>query len=228
MKSNFETEIENESIIDNIKFDLPKNQYSECHSLVRNKERTIRLELENIGFSNEIINKAVDLHKKSGIGTRRGRKRKQTIFYYVYAAYNALNIPIEPKGLAERCGLKISEISRAIPKCRSDSNNVPNVVLWSPIQYIRECYDVILKKTDLRINFPENTLDDIIKMTEEIMRVEPTLLDQKPQTIAAAIVLYYLSINGININRKDFANLFKSSDMTINKIFKEVANAYNG
>ena len=212
---------------DDVHFNKTVSGYSTCHSMIRNVDKTIKSDLEKIGFSDAIIKKAVELHRNSQIGTRRGRRRKQTVFYYVFAAYNALGIPIEPKGLAERCGLKGTEISKAMSRCSPDGFSAPNIVVWSPVEYIPECYNMILKKTDIRIQFPENTLCDIIKMGTEVTQTEPNLLDQKPQTMAAAIVLYYLTIHGIQLNRKDYANLFKSSDMTINKIFKEVASAYN-
>lgn len=198
------------------------------HSLIRPADRGIRPDLEKIGFPSNVVDKAVELHHTSKIGTRRGRRRKQTIFYYVLAAYNALNIPIEPKGLAERCGLKGCEISKAMSRCSGgNSKEVPNIVVWTPIEFISGCYTMIANRTDLRIQFPDGAQEQIVEMAKEITKNDPNLLNPKPQMVAAAIVLYYLTINGINVNRKDFASLFNNSDMTINKLFKDVAQAYN-
>ena len=174
MESNNDDLIDCNIVFDNVSFTCSSNEYSECHTLVRNPDLSIKSDLEKLGFDPEIIDKAVELHKKSGIGTRRGRRRKQTIFYYVYSAYNTLKIPIEPKKLAQICGINPSEISKAMSGCRSQHNSTPNVVLWSPVEYIQQCLDTVIKKTDLRIEFPENTLKNIIKMTEEVTKSDPS------------------------------------------------------
>ncbi len=198
------------------------------HSMIRTVDRGIRVDVENIGFPPEIVDKAVELHSQSKIIPRRNRRRKQIIFYYVLAAYNTLGISVEPKGLAERCGIKGKEISKAISQCAVNASvNVPNIVVKTPIEFISNCYDMIIKRTDLRIQFPEGAESQIIEMAKEIIQNDPKLLTPKPQMVAASIVLYYLTINGINPNRRDFASLFNNSDMTINKLYKEVSQAYN-
>lgn len=202
--------------------------FSKSHNIIKHADKTIRAELMECGFTPDIIEKAVELHQKSGLGTRRAQRRKQTLFYFVLAAYNALGKPIEPKGLAQRCGLECKEISKAISRCSIlTKTGIPNIVIWSPLDYIAESFNTVKMQTDLELQFPDGAYDQIIEMTQEILKKKPDLNDSKPQMVAAAIILYYLVTHGININKKKYASMFKISDMTINKIYRQIEEAYN-
>jgi acyl-coenzyme A synthetase/AMP-(fatty) acid ligase len=64
-------------------------------------------------------------------------------------------------------------------------------------------------------------------MTDEVMIKAPELNDEKPQTVAAAIIVYYLYRDGYTIDKDRYNSIFGRSDMTINKIKKKVSDAYN-
>ena len=64
-------------------------------------------------------------------------------------------------------------------------------------------------------------------MTDEIIEKDSNLRDEKPLTVAAAIIVFYLERDGCFIDKSKYKPIFGSSDMTINKIKKKVEKAYN-
>lgn len=210
------------------KEELISSNYSKCHNLIKNNNKSIRPDLIKIGFENNIINKAEEFHSRNMLETRRGRRRKQTIFYYVLAAYNALRIPIEPKKIALRCGIKPSEISKAISRC-SDNNdpNIPKIVIYQPEDFIVPCFNQLQSALETNIKLPENSINDIQKMATEILSINKQLRDQRPQTVAIAIIKYYLDIIGIKYEHKLYANIFDGHDTQLKKIYNMVEEAFN-
>ena len=86
------------------------------------------------------------------------------------------------------------------------------------------------------LNFPEGTIDYIYNMSDEIMEKDAilsarekltALTDEKPQTVAAAILVFFMKIHGYSVDKENYKSIFRMSDMTINKIKKRVIKAYN-
>ena len=202
--------------------------FSRSHNISKPVDKSIRAELEKCKFAPEIVEKAVELYQQNNFSTHRSQRRKQTLFYFALSAYNILGIPIEPKGLAEKCGMPATDISKSISQCSTtQKTDIPNIVIWSPIQFIEESYKTVQKQMDVQYQFPDNAYAEIIEMTEEILQKKPELFDQKPQMVAAASILFYLVIKGVKVDRKNYARLFRISNMTINKIYKQIDEAYN-
>jgi len=200
--------------------------YTNHHSIPRSNEKTIRSDLERVGLPTDILNDADTIYQNMDVGTKRGKRRKMLVFFCAFTAYNQNAIPVDPIELANRCGLERSGISKALSMCSPIHTNYDApLVRHTPKNFIPLYYKNLNDSWGL--SFPEGTLEHIYDMTDEILEKNPDLNDEKPLTVAAAILVFYLQIHGYSIDKDKYKYIFGRSDMTINKIKKLVAKAYN-
>lgn len=199
--------------------------YTDHHAIPRSNEKSIRTDIDKLGFPPDIVNIADSVYQDMDLGTKRGKRRKMLIFYCVFTAYNQANITVDPIWLANLCGLERSNISKALSMCSpvSTGAEVPMVKFTTPKSYI----PVYFNKLQELVNFPDTVIQEIYDISDEILEKDPTLNDEKPQTVAAAILVHYMKMHNYTIDKEKYKSIFKRSDMTINKIKKRVIAAYN-
>ncbi len=199
--------------------------YTKHHAIPRSGERTIRPYLVKLGLPTNIINSACKIHQNMNVGTRRGKRLRMLIFFCTFTAYSKESITVDPVKLAKICNIERSSISKSLSMCSTvNTQYTTPLVRYTPRNYIPIYYK---KLNDVYISFPDEALENIYVMTDEIMNKDPDLKDEKPQTVAAAILVFYLQINGYTIEKTKYNSIFNRSDMTINKIKKRVKTAYN-
>ena len=119
-----------------------------------------------------------------------------------------------------------SEISKAQSMCsRTKTNFKAPIIHYKPSDFLSIYYKKI-QDMDI-ITFSDGTYNEIKSICDEIMESDDELFDEKPQTVAAAVIVFYLGIHGITIEKKRYKEIFGSSDMTVNKVKNRVAQAYN-
>lgn len=198
--------------------------FTSHHSMPTTTEKTIRPDLEKLGLPVNILNAADIVYQSMTVGTKRGRKRKMLLFFCSFRAYNQENVAIDPIYLAEICGIESSDISKALSMC-SPVYETTNTLIWhTPKHFIPFYFN---KLNNELLSFPESAMDEIDEITKEVMEKDPDLEDEKPQTVAAAILVFYLQTKGYGIEKSRYKHIFGRSDMTINKIKKRVIKAYN-
>lgn len=199
--------------------------YTDHHSIPRPNEKSIRTDIDKLGFPPDIVNIADSIYQDMDLGTKRGKRRKMLIFYCVFTAYNQENITVDPIWLANICGLERSNISKALSMCSPVliGTETPAVKFTTSKSYI----PVYFNKLREWINFPDTAIQEIYDISDEILEKDPTLNDEKPQTVAAAILVHYMKMHGYIIDKEKYKTIFKRSDMTINKIKKRIVAAYN-
>lgn len=192
----------------------------------KRKEKSLKDDLKKAGFSNEIVNKADEVFSQMKSGLKRGVRRKQLMFYCVQTAYNLLKIPEDPATLAEMCGLTSSEMMKANSMCSPSkiSFQAPPV-RWLPKDFLRVYYQKIVEMGIM--SFSDNTMEEIESICNDVMSKHNELRDEKPQTVAAAVIVFYLGLHGLAIEKKKYTEIFARSDMTIQKVRNKVASAYN-
>ena len=148
------------------------------------------------------------------------------MYFCVQNAYNLLGVPEDPSKLASMCGISNSEMMKANSMCSpSKTNYKPMLVRWEPKDFLPTFYQ---KLVDLEIiPYSENTFADIGQICKEVMDKNTDLNEEKPQTVAAAILVFYLSLHGRAIEKKRYNEIFGRSDMTIMKIKNKVSQIYN-
>jgi len=201
-------------------------EFTKQHNLTKSKDKTLKNDLKLSGFPSEIIVKADEVFSQMNSGCKRGDRKNQQMFFCAHTAYNILRIPIDPADIASMCGIAPSEISKAFSMCSpSKTGYQAPSVNWEPKDYLKFYYQKIIN-LDI-MEFDENVLHQIEKICNEIMENDEKLEDEKPQTVAAAIIVYYLQINGYAVDVNKYTEIFGRSQMTIQKIKNKVAEAYN-
>lgn len=192
----------------------------------KKKEKSLKPDLEKANFPAVIIAKADEIFSQMKSGLKRGVRKKQLMFFCVREAYNLLGIPEDPSRLAKNCGITQSEMMRAGSVCSPSKINYKVApVKWQPIDflpiYIRRIEDMEI------MNFPEDAVRDIETICEEVMSKSYDLHEEKPQTVAAAIIAFYIGLHGYSIDKNRYNDIFAKSEMTIGKLKNKVASAYN-
>ena len=201
-------------------------EFTKQHNLTKTKEKSLKNDLKMAGFPSEIVIKGDEVFSQMNSGCKRGDRKNQQMFFCAHTAYNILRIPIDPADIASMCGIAPSEISKAFSMCSPSKTGyqAPSVE-WEPKDYLKFYYKKIIN-LDI-MEFDENVLYEIETICDEVMQKDEKLEDEKPQTVAAAMIVYYLYINGYAIEANKYTEIFGRSQMTIQKIRNKVSDAYN-
>ncbi len=201
-------------------------EFTNHHVISKSKEKTLKSDLKSKGFPPEIINKADEIFVKMKFGLKRGVRRKQLVYYCAQAAYNELKIPMDPSQLASTCGISYSEIFKANSMCSpAKTGYKPPSEFKQPKDFIESYYKKI---QDMNIiSFGENSEENINDICYDVMEKSSELREEKPQTVAAAVLVFYLELNGCVLKKEKYTEIFNKSDMAIIKIKNKVAVVYN-
>ena len=198
-----------------------KSEYTNCHAIPKLSERSIILDLDKIDIPEDVRNMSEQIFQQLETNTKRGRRRKKLLFYCIFNAYKELGHPQDPKLIAELVGISATEMTKAFSMCSElQTNYKPSSVFYSPLDYISIEF---LEEVGL----DEQCLDDILKLGQSILEKDPDLYENYPQVVAAGIILYYMTINGATVNKKEFARVVKRSEMTISKCLKRISQVHN-
>lgn len=196
------------------------NQDDREYASSKTSEKSILKEMENIPLPEEIKIKAEEIFNKLNPQTKRGNRRKQLIFFCIHSAYLELGNPQDPKKIAQLVGIKNSKMTKSLSMySQAQTGYKPPLIFVTPLDFIPQ-YCEMLKLT-------EETTQDVKLFAETILQKDTTLKQKFPQKIAAGILLYYLTINGIQINKKEYAKVIQLSEVTINNIYKQIVSLHN-
>lgn len=197
--------------------------FTDHHAIPKRNEKSIRSDLEKLNsIPANIINVADSIYQKMDIGTKRGKRRKMLLFFCVFNAYNEEGTSVDAIWLAKVCGLERSSISKSLSLCSPVYTDAP-MVKHTPRGAIPEQFE----RLSQLLKFHDGALEEIYQMTDEIMTADPSLGDEKPHTVSAAILVHYMKLHGYVLDKDNYEPAFKRSDMTINKVKKKVVAAYN-
>lgn len=188
---------------------LPQQRKSESHSIFK--------DVENFGFADNVVAEAnkyyIEVTKNK---ISRGNARKSIIFACIFHAYKNNKIPQSYKklmqifGLTKKAGLKgLKHVDLNAPK----ESKIRGTYI-TPIDLVGEIMD--------KFKAGKEQKDEVIQIYEKIRNKSSRLNRSRPQSIASALVYYWIVITGKKINLKEFAQSVELSELTINKIVKEI------
>lgn len=182
-------------------------------------ERSIYRDLIHLDIPDDIKREADNLYKKANIPIKRGKKRLFIIYYFLDCAYDSLNIECNPKDLACLVGIEPTEIRTATSLgSRYNESFCPKFKIKTPYNFISSQF--------MCSNLSLECLPDINKLCDRILKINTDLKDERPQYVSAAIILYYMIINGIHID-KYFYEKINISEGVLQSIKKRIAIADN-
>jgi len=171
-------------------------------------------------FSDDIKIRANAIYLKMNPTTNRAKKRTFLLFYCIYNAYKELNIDIDPSELGDIFGLTSGELQKTSSMfSRLQTNYKPINKPRTISNYINDyCNNIGLK----------DYVDDIIQLSDSILEKNIDLNQSATQPVAAGMIKYYMTSNGIELSNKEFlAKVAKRSDTTIEAMYKKISAADN-
>lgn len=188
-----------------------------CH-IRKIEDKSIYKDVENFGFSEIIINTANDIYSEVTKGKIfRGNSRKAIIFGCIFHSvklnkkfYSCDSLKTIFK-LDKKIILKgIKYVNLNMPK-----NNILNQYI-TPIELVNEYI--------LKFIYTEDDIKLISSIYEKIKNKSSLINRSRPQSIASSLIYYYFSkkLGSNNFSIRDFIKKIKLSELTINKITKEI------
>lgn len=194
-----------------------------------NSDRTIIPELNSFEyFDEEIKNQADVIYNLMHKTTRRGKVRRQLLFYCVYCAYRELQRDINPISLGHQFNLTSGDVQR----CDSLFSQIktgykPRVnSCASPLSYIPGYYKKLEELGVVQIT--DSLIESALFMGKSVINKDPSLLQQNPQTVAAGLFHYFNVTNGIEYpDSSTPSKITDRANITINNMFKIIATIDN-
>lgn len=182
------------------------------------EERSIFKDVENLGFSENIINKANSIYSQVTQGKiYRGNSRKSIVFACIFHAFKLANRPqtheklMKIFNLDRKTGLKgLKHVNLHAPK---DSKIRTTYI--TPTHLINEIMD--------QFEASDSQKQEVINLYEAIKKKSSKLNRSRPQSVSASIIFYWIGLKGKDIPLKEFAKKVSLSELTINKIVKEIS-----
>lgn len=181
-------------------------------------ERSILPDLNNLDLPEDIKKTADDIFKRLDTKTRRGGKRQKLLFFCCFGAYRELGKTPEPADLASKIGISTNEITKAFSLfSQVETGYGPEMVKTTPISF--------LKKYFIHTHLSHESYPLLCNTAAEIFKKDS--FDQfHPQNVAAALIIYFMDINGIKYN-KSFFKLINISEQTLLPISKKIGDIHN-
>lgn len=184
----------------------------------KSDERTIYKDVENLGFSDKIVNVANNIYIEVTKGKIfRGNSRRSIVFASIFHSYKLSGKPqthenlIKIFGLTRKVGLKgLKHVSLYAPK-----DSVIRTTYITPENLVEEIMD--------KFDATKEQKDEVIDLYKKIQNKSSRLNRSRPHSVASSIVFYWICLKKKNISLKEFTKYVKLSELTINKIAKEIS-----
>jgi hypothetical protein len=189
----------------------------------KSDERGIFKDVENLGFSENIVAKANKLYAQVTEGKiLRGNSRKAVIFACIFHSYKISGKPqsheklIKVFNLSRKTSLKgLKLVNLYAPK-----NSKIRTTYITPVNLIDEIMDDIFAAT-------KEQKEEVIQLYYQVKNKSSRLNRSRPQSVSAALIYYWSRLKKKEISLKDFTKKVDLSELTINKIAKEIADVLN-
>lgn len=195
--------------------------YGEWGHVITHTERTILPDLKHMPFTDDIKNQADVIYNKMIYRVRRGKIRSQMLFFCVYCSHLELNRDVNPTQLGTLFDLTPGEVQR----CDSifsplQTGYRPPSTNTSPLRYLPG----YCEKMDLS----EEAVTEIMRLANNVLRKDPDLRQENPQTVAAGLLRYFTYTNGIiTDDPQKITKVTGRSNVTIDVMFRRIATIDN-
>ncbi len=212
--------------IDDVNYE-EENEYEETEihvdilTDISNKitDKSITQDMTDLLVADNIKEKANEIYTKLEISTKRGGRRKKVVFFCLFQAHRELDIPCDPRILADIVGIKTNDISRAFSMCSPiETGYFPPRKRCSFMDFIPIYYHLT--------GLSSLNLLDVEELAKDISEKCPPIQDELPQTVAAAILMYYMDINGVSCTF-NFSKTVNRSEMTLVQMKKRIEGIHN-
>mgnify|MGYP001345120387 CR=1 FL=1 len=192
------------------------NDPSRCH-FRKNEDKNIYNDISSLSLPDNIVKEANKLYMhvvKDRI--YRGNTRKSIIFACIFYAYKKYENPqscdtlTKLFNITKRDGLK----GLKIVNLNTDNKIIKKSTYITPINIIRE----IMSQFDAH----KEDIDSVIDLYNKIQGKSEVLSRARPQSVAAGLIRYYIIKDDRKITMENFKEKVNLSDLTINRIVREI------
>jgi transcription initiation factor TFIIIB Brf1 subunit/transcription initiation factor TFIIB len=196
------------------KFDSKNSDPNRVQSR-RMDDKNIYKDVENMGFSDKIVNIANDLYHQVTKGKiKRGNSRKAIIFACIFQSFKLYGTPqtheylIKTFNLNRKSGLQgLKHVSLNAPK----TSNIHTTHI-TPIHLVKDIME--------KFCATEKHINEVIKIYNEIKNKDATLNRCRPLSYAAGVVFFWIQINNKDVSIKEFIKKIPLSELTVMRIVK--------
>ena len=192
----------------------------EVTTLKKQVKIDILKELREMSFPNIVKIRATEMFDKYySSKTHRGQKRLTLILGCVYDSFREYNIVHDIHDLAKKIGLQDKLVGSSIKFLRisqASAKEVPSTITryLTPLDIIPE----IMETHGFLVN-----IDDVKLLYNRLLQNSNMLQSSKPQSVAYALVYYYLTVIGGNeIDLEVFCKGNSPCLMTVKKLVDEI------
>ena len=184
----------------------------------KSDERNIFKDVENMGFSDKITSLANKIYFEVVKGQiYRGNSRKAIVFACIFHAYKLSGKPqsheklIHVFNLTRKTGLKgLKHVNLHAPK-----NSKIRTTYITPENLVEEIMD--------KFSATDEQKKEVIKLYNEIKNKSSRLNRSRPQSVSSGLIYYWIKKQKKEITLKEFTQKVSLSELTINKIAKEIS-----
>ena len=184
----------------------------------KSEERSIYKDVENMGFSDKIVSEANKIYFQVTQGQIfRGNSRKSIVFACIFHAYKLSGKPqtheklINVFNLNRKTGLKgLKHVNLYAPK----NSNIRTTYI-TPINLVEEIMD--------KFSATPEQKEEVNNLYNQIKNKSYRLNRSRPQSVSSGLIYYWICIQKKDITLKQFTKKVALSELTINKIAKEIA-----
>jgi hypothetical protein len=184
----------------------------------KSDDRNINKDVENMGFSDKIISEANKLYFQVTYGQIfRGNSRKAIVFACIFHAYKLSGKPqsheklIQAFNLNRKTGLKgLKHVNLYAPK-----NSSVRTTYITPINLVEEIMDKFSATADQK--------KEVVDLYNHIKNKSSRLNRSRPQSVASGLVYFWICQKQKEISLKQFTKKVLLSELTVNKISKEIS-----
>ena len=171
-----------------------------------------------MGFSETIVSRANDIYIQVTNGQIfRGESRKAVVFACIYHSYKMAGNCQTPKNLMETFGLNKKNSLKGL---KIVNVNAPkdSPIHSSALTAVHHIYEIMDKFSATQAQKME-----VVEIYSRTKNRSSKLNRSRPQSLASAIIYYYICLKKMDITLKKFAQKVDLSELTINKNAKEIA-----
>ena len=180
-------------------------------------EKTIYKDVEKLGFSNKIITDANQLYQQvTNKQIFRGNTRRAIVFACIFHIYKLEDNPQTCESLMNVFGITKKNALKGLKFVNLNA---------SKDSTIRSTYitvETIINDIMNKFSASEQDKQSVLDIYHKIKNKSSIINRSRPQSVAAGIVRYYSIQKNKKISMTDFKQMVELSELTINRISKEV------
>ena len=182
------------------------------------EDRNIYKDVENMGFNDKIIHIANQIYTQVTKGQIfRGNSRRAIVFASIFHAFKLQGRPqshdklIKIFDLDRKLGLKgLKHVNLNAPK-----DSLIHTTYITPENLIEDIMDKFKANKEQK--------EEVIDLYQKIKNKSSKINRSRPQSVASALTYFWICYKGIDISLKEFAKKTDLSELTIDRLAKEIS-----